>query len=68
MGRALGADHHRPDYWRRKPRRVCQTVHSCALCGDAIRYGEAYFDGGYGHRAHEACVDLNWPPEATGGY
>jgi len=36
--------------------RICQTMHDCEICNDIIRLGEAYYDGGYGHRAHEKCI------------
>ncbi len=41
--------------------RVCKSLHECCLCQQPIRYGEGYFDGGYGCRAHARCADpKNW--------
>lgn len=42
--------------WERYPRRTCRTLHHCKLCDTHITLGEAYFDGGYGKRAHVECV------------
>lgn len=46
--------------WTEYPLRRCYSMHSCALCGETIRLGEMYYDGGYGRRVHEVCV---FPPE-----
>lgn len=43
--------------WSEYPMRTCRTLHECGICGDSIRCGENYFDGGYGRRAHERCVE-----------
>lgn len=41
--------------------RKCYTLHECCLCQSNILNGEAYFDGGYGRRAHAKCADpKNW--------
>lgn len=37
--------------------RNCYTLHACALCEVDIRPGDQYHDGGYGRRAHVACVE-----------
>ena len=39
------------------PTRICRTLHGCRECGENIEYGDEYFDGGYGRRAHVKCVD-----------
>ena len=39
------------------PRRTCYSLHSCAICEEEITYGETYYDGGYGKRAHDECVN-----------
>lgn len=39
-----------------KPMRVCQSLHSCVLCGEDITLGQEYRDGGYGARAHKECI------------
>ena len=31
-------------------------MHTCKICGSIIRFGERYYDGGYGRRAHVVCV------------
>jgi len=36
--------------------RICQSMHDCAVCGGTIKYGDVYYDGGYGRRAHERCA------------
>ena len=36
--------------------RTCRWLHECALCSANITNGQKYRDGGYGRRAHEACV------------
>lgn len=41
----------------RYPIRVCRSLHTCALCGEAITLGQEYHDGGFCRRAHVACVD-----------
>ena len=35
--------------------RICMYLHHCAVCDRDIVAGQAYFDGGYGRRAHESC-------------
>ena len=40
----------------RKPIRTCLTMHSCCICDVTIALGQEYHDGGYGRRAHVACV------------
>lgn len=42
--------------YRKYPLRVCRTLHECGPCGEKITYGQAYYDGGYGRRAHRACL------------
>ena len=41
-----------------KQLRQCSTVHECCICFGDITSGMSYFDGGYGKRAHEQCVNL----------
>ena len=49
--------------WTRYKLRTCRSLHSCAICkhfsdGDtSIRFGDPYYDGGYGRRAHQLCVN-----------
>jgi hypothetical protein len=43
------------DYTKYKLR-TCRTLLWCEICGDYIRDGETYFDGGYSRRAHENCA------------
>jgi len=38
------------------PIRTCQSLHVCDPCGEQITLGQKYHDGGYGRRAHVACV------------
>jgi hypothetical protein len=38
----------------------------CQICDRAISYGEQYYDGGYGRRAHEFCVNEALKDEANG--
>lgn len=52
------------DKFRKYPLRRCQSLHECAACEGAIYYGDQYFDGGYGRRAHYECVR---PPAKVGG-
>lgn len=40
----------------KKPIRTCYTMHECFLCKKTISCGERYYDGGYGKRAHYACI------------
>ena len=48
-----------------KPFRKCLSIHYCCICDDTIFYGQYYYDGGYGKRAHEMCVKDNLPmPES----
>ena len=42
--------------WTRYPLRTCNSLHFCEICRKDITLGERYFDGGYGRRAHEKCV------------
>jgi hypothetical protein len=46
--------------------RCCRTMLHCAICDRAISYGEQYYDGGYGRRAHEFCVNEALMEEANG--
>ena len=41
--------------WSAYPMRICMYLHHCAVCDRDIVAGQAYFDGGYGRRAHESC-------------
>jgi hypothetical protein len=43
--------------WTDRPLRRCYSLHSCVLCHHDIRYGEEYYDGGFGRRAHFQCVN-----------
>jgi hypothetical protein len=38
-----------------KPLRRCLTMHDCFYCGQTIRLGQLYRDGGYNRRIHEDC-------------
>ena len=38
------------------PKRVCYSLHECAVCGKAIYGGEEYYDGGYNRRCHVGCA------------
>jgi hypothetical protein len=38
------------------PLRTCQTRHECNYCPLPIRLGDKYYDGGYGHRYHQDCL------------
>jgi len=42
--------------WLKYHKRYCYSAHDCCLCGQHIKLGEFYYDGGYGRRAHEKCV------------
>lgn len=44
--------------WIDRPIRTCRSLHHCAVCDKPISLGQRYFDGGYGRRAHESCVDI----------
>lgn len=49
--------------WGKYPKRKCHTLHECRLCGEDIKLGDEYRDGGHGRRAHVWCVsasDLGW--------
>lgn len=46
------------DKYHRYPLRRCYSLHTCAVCEEAITSGETYYDGGYRRRAHESCVDF----------
>jgi hypothetical protein len=39
------------------PIRVCRSLLDCELCGQPITMGQYYYDGKYGRRAHEICVE-----------
>lgn len=39
--------------------RTCRTLHFCEICKGRIEYGQKYYDGGYGKRAHDLCADAN---------
>ncbi len=41
------------------PLRVCKSLHTCEVCEESITLGEEYYDGGYGKRAHEECINPN---------
>lgn len=45
------------DVWLRRKLRCCYSLHECQLCGQPIKLGEYYRDGGYGRRAHNDCID-----------
>lgn len=45
--------------------RYCRTMLHCQICDRAISYGEQYYDGGYGRRAHEFCVNEALRDEAN---
>lgn len=44
------------DQWTKYPVRQCYTMHECRICRMPIIWGESYWDGGYGRRAHTICV------------
>lgn len=51
---------------KKKRVRVCYSMHECCLCLGKISNGQAYFDGGYGRRAHAKCADpKNWGASET---
>jgi hypothetical protein len=37
------------------PKRICKSLHHCALCNCPITAGEEYRDRGLDRRAHEFC-------------
>lgn len=39
------------------PVRTCKSLHGCEICHQDITYGQKYYDGGYGRRAHDLCAD-----------
>lgn len=39
--------------------RTCKTLHFCVICEGRIDYGQRYYDGGYGKRAHDLCADAD---------
>lgn len=39
--------------------RTCKSLHYCAICKGRIEYGQKYYDGGYGKRAHDLCADAD---------
>lgn len=47
--------------WRKYSKRMCQTMHHCRICDKQIALGAVYYDGGYGRRAHEVCVEPKEP-------
>lgn len=49
----------RPIDWSKYPIRTCQSLHCCDVCGESITLGQQYRDGGYGRRAHVACLSLD---------
>lgn len=53
--------------WKKYPVRVCQSLHTCELCGCNIKYGSSYRDGGYGRRAHDSCVRFATPESIGAG-
>ncbi len=38
------------------PKRMCYWLNHCAVCGQDIKAGQEYYDGGYGRRCHVACA------------
>jgi len=42
--------------------RTSVWAHECSLCHKNIITGEKYYDGGYGHRQHQRCVEI-WPSQ-----
>ena len=43
--------------WFKFPLRNCKSLHECGICGLKITFGEDYYDGGYGKRAHSRCAE-----------
>ena len=43
--------------WCHLSLRVCYSIHACEICDQSIVFGQSYYDGGYGHRAHSSCVN-----------
>jgi len=39
------------------PIRVCRFMNECEICKTPIIMGQRYYDGKYGRRAHEVCVE-----------
>lgn len=49
-----------PMVYRKFRVRTCPTINAslwCAICKKQIQYGERYYDGGNGQRAHVGCVE-----------
>lgn len=46
------------------PLRYCYSSHECASCAKDIALGEFYYDGGYGRRIHQSCVQKHAPTPA----
>ena len=38
------------------PKRICRSLHHCAVCNHPILDRQEYYDGGYGKRCHVFCV------------
>jgi len=50
---------HRKPYYKpyyKYPIRICRSLHDCSVCGETIKNGQHYYDGGYCRRAHFLCV------------
>lgn len=43
--------------WKKYPVRTCNISHYCFICSENVRYGDEYYDGSYGKRAHKECVE-----------
>lgn len=41
------------------PKRICRSLHHCAVCDHPILDRQEYYDGGYNRRCHVFCV----PPQ-----
>ena len=41
------------------PKRNCKSLHFCELCRQDITFGQDYYDGGYGYRAHDLCAEAD---------
>lgn len=44
--------------WYNYKIRTCMSMHGCRICEETIGFGEPYYDGGIGRRAHTRCVDV----------
>jgi hypothetical protein len=42
--------------WAKYPVRQCRYLDHCEFCGNDIKAGEMYRDGGYSRRAHVVCT------------